>query len=231
MTQTAVIGGVGPNIGAHTARQFAENGYDVGLFARSKEYLENLATEIRANSGMGDAIGVSVDLTNRQDVRTGFKRVHETFGATDVYIHNPNYTPKRGQSVIDVDCDSFRENWELKAKSLYHCTRTVLPTMQERGGTIIVTGSGYGRRAQGKYPAYESATMAARGFTRSVAKAHGDEGIHVSYVVIDGGVNPDDPEAIHPQQIAQQYLYLAEQDQSGWVNELELRAAGDTFLG
>ncbi|MFB6185812.1 MAG: SDR family oxidoreductase, partial [Halobacteriaceae archaeon] len=212
----------------HTARLLAKRGYDVGLFARSTEYLQTIATEIQTEKG-GNAIGVEVDLTNQADISDGFEQVRNEFGSIDVYIHNPDYTPERSRDAIDIDLDSFRANWELKAKALYLCTQEVLPVMLERGGTIIVTGSAYGRRAQGKYPAYESAAMAARGFLRSVAKVHAEDAIQCTYVVIDSAVDPEDSDAIHPQYIARQFANLAEQDRSGRINEIEIRGPTDTF--
>ena len=42
MQKTAVITGVGPGLGASLVRKFASEGYQVGLLARSSDYIQAL---------------------------------------------------------------------------------------------------------------------------------------------------------------------------------------------
>jgi len=42
MSETAVIAGVGPGLGESLVRRFAQEGYSVGMFARSADYLLEL---------------------------------------------------------------------------------------------------------------------------------------------------------------------------------------------
>ena len=60
MARTAVVAGVGPGLGASLAHTFVEEGCDVGLFARSSEYTEELAEELREAGG--EAVAVSADI-------------------------------------------------------------------------------------------------------------------------------------------------------------------------
>jgi short-subunit dehydrogenase len=52
MTQTAVIAGVGPGLGASLAHRFAGEGLDIGLLSRTEEFLETLrdSNESRATA-------------------------------------------------------------------------------------------------------------------------------------------------------------------------------------
>jgi len=56
MARTAVIAGVGPGLGASIARKFVAEGCQVGLFARSTEYVDELAAELGE-----DALAVPTD--------------------------------------------------------------------------------------------------------------------------------------------------------------------------
>lgn len=49
MSRTAVIAGAGPLLGAALARKFAAEGCSLALFARSHEFIEDLAAELRAD--------------------------------------------------------------------------------------------------------------------------------------------------------------------------------------
>ena len=48
MSKTAVISGVGSGLGAALVRKFASEGYQVGLLARSPDYIQGLAEELPA---------------------------------------------------------------------------------------------------------------------------------------------------------------------------------------
>ena len=74
---TAVIAGVGPGLGESLVRRFADDGYSVGMFARSEEYLSELQESIE-NEG-GEALAVPTDLTSQEGVSEGFDAVREEF--------------------------------------------------------------------------------------------------------------------------------------------------------
>ena len=70
MTRTVVIAGVGPGLGASIARKFAAEGCAVGLFARSAEFIEDLANEL--DETPGDALAIPTDVTDPEGVAAGF---------------------------------------------------------------------------------------------------------------------------------------------------------------
>ena len=57
MTRTAVIAGVGPGLGESIARTFASNGCNVALFARSADYIEELAEELKERFDLSEEKG------------------------------------------------------------------------------------------------------------------------------------------------------------------------------
>ncbi|WP_049925801.1 SDR family NAD(P)-dependent oxidoreductase [Halopiger goleimassiliensis] len=59
MTCTAVIAGVGPGLGESLARTFVDEGCQIGLFARSEDYLEELADALGS-----DAVAAPTDITD-----------------------------------------------------------------------------------------------------------------------------------------------------------------------
>lgn len=72
-----------------------------------------------------------------------------------------------------------------------------------------------------------------------MARDLGPKGIHVSYLIIDGGIdtprarerNPDRPEGtlIQPDSIARTALELTRQDRSAWTFEVDIRPFCETW--
>ena len=85
MPRTAVIAGVGPGLGESLARKFAAEGCDVALFARSTEYIEDLAADL---PDPGEGLAVTVDLADVEAIREGFEAVRDAFGPVDVLVNH-----------------------------------------------------------------------------------------------------------------------------------------------
>ena len=64
MKKTAVITGVGPGLGASLVRKFASEGYQVGLLARSPDYIQTLAAELGASGT--NALALPTDIGDSQ---------------------------------------------------------------------------------------------------------------------------------------------------------------------
>ena len=83
MPRTAVIAGVGPGLGASIARKFVAEGCQVGLLARSPEFIFDLAGELGE-----DALAVPTDITDRSQVAGAFETVREAFGPVDILVNH-----------------------------------------------------------------------------------------------------------------------------------------------
>jgi len=238
MSRTAVVAGVGPRIGESVARKFAEEGCSVGLFARSEEYLEELAAELTGGTD-GEAVAAPTDITDPAQVEAGFERVRAAFGPVDVLVNNAYPTGEResglaasGEGPLGSERSAFESSWRVWAHGAFLCSEEAAADMLAGdGGAILFTSSRAARR--GGDPAHHSAGFAARGLARSLAHQLWPEGVHVANVLVDGGVaRPDqrdwadlpDDEWIHPDHVAETYWHLVEQPSSAWTLELDLRA-------
>jgi len=75
MPDTAIVAGLGPGFCERFAERLAAEGYSLGLFGRSEEYLESYAADL--NEGGYDALAVPTDVTDPDQVAAGFARVRE----------------------------------------------------------------------------------------------------------------------------------------------------------
>ena len=231
MTRTAVIAGVGPGLGASIARKFVDEGCAVGLFARSSEFIEELAAELSED---GEALAVRTDVTDAEQVTAGFAEVREAFGPVDVLVnHASGGAWKR---LMDLSDEEFEQALTVGPQGSFHCSREAVADMLDNGGgTVIFTGATSSVRGNEGALAFSTAKFAVRGMAESMARDLGSQGIHVAHVVIDGGIRPPDRDVenpddyLDPDAIATNYWRLVEQDESAWTLELDLRPYTETF--
>jgi NAD(P)-dependent dehydrogenase (short-subunit alcohol dehydrogenase family) len=231
MTRTAVIAGVGPGLGASIARKFVAEGCAVGLFARSPDFIEGLADELNTE---GEALAVQTDVTDAEAVAAGFEEVREAFGSVDVLVnHASGGAWKR---LMDLSSDEFEQALAVGPQGSLHCSQEAVADMLDNGGgTVIFTGATSSVRGNEDALAFSAGKFAVRGMAESMARDLGPQGIHVSHVVIDGGIRPPDRDVenaddyLDPDAIAESYWHLVEQDESAWTLELDLRPHTEAF--
>jgi len=248
MTETAVVAGVGPGFGETLVRRFADEGYAVAAFARSADYLADLEADLREAGH--DALAVPTDLADPEAVEAGFDAVRQEFGPVDVFVYNPS-VPAPGH-LFEVDDDDVDAVLDVVLRGAFHAAREAIADMTDTppgvdvgsqhagagdadGGTVVFTGTSIAERALGNLVAWDLAAPGLKGFAQSLARRFGAEGIHVSYVVVDGAIGGpgesdvprDDAELIDPEALADTYVDLVEQDERAWTFELDVRAYGD----
>ncbi|QLG48770.1 SDR family NAD(P)-dependent oxidoreductase [Natrinema halophilum] len=239
MADTAVIAGVGPGLGESLARKFVAEGCRVGLFARSADYLEELAADLG-----DDALAVPTDVTDPERVEAGFEEVRDAYGPVDILVNHASGGAWSG--LRDISPEEFERAWRVSAYGALLCSQTAIEDMLDDdggdggdGGTIIFTGATSAVRGRGGAIGFSAAKFAVRGMAESMARELGPLGIHVAHVVIDGQIEPprvresqpdrDGDEFLDPDAIADSYWQLVEQDRSAWTLELDVRPHVEEF--
>ncbi|MFA9417753.1 SDR family NAD(P)-dependent oxidoreductase [Natrinema sp. HArc-T2] len=233
MARTAVIAGVGPGLGESIARKFVAEDCQVGLFARSAEFLESLAADLG-----DDALAVPTNITDPEAVEAGFREVRDAFGPVDILVNHASGGAWKG--LQDISPDEFEQTMRVSAQGSLLCAQEAVDDMlADDGGTIIFTGATSAVRGRGGALGFSAAKFAARGMAESMARELGPEGIHVAHVVIDGQIEPpqrretqpdrDRAEFLDPDAIADSYWQLVMQDRSAWTLELDLRPHVEEF--
>lgn len=85
--KTVIMTGVGPGVGEHVAKAYAELGANVVISARSADRLERIAAEINAFDG-GRAVAVTVDAGNRDDLVKLVDTARDNFGPIHIVFNN-----------------------------------------------------------------------------------------------------------------------------------------------
>ncbi|GGL68132.1 SDR family NAD(P)-dependent oxidoreductase [Halocalculus aciditolerans] len=228
MARTVVVAGVGPGLGASLARKFSNEGCDVASFARTEEYIGELAEDL---DGPGDGLAVPVDLREPEEVRQAFDTVRGFFGSIDVLVYNASSASWRG--LMDTTEDEFENAWKVNQRGAFVCAQEAVGDMRdEDGGTVIFTGATSAVRSRGGAISFTAGKFGARGMAMDIAQEYGDEGVHAAHVVVDGQIdNPrtrdhhpdrDDDTFLDPDDIADTYCHLVEQDASTQAFEVHL---------
>jgi NAD(P)-dependent dehydrogenase (short-subunit alcohol dehydrogenase family) len=174
--RVAIVTGAASGIGRGCAEAFARAGAAVCLFDVDADAL---STAARAIDG---AIGVAVDVADRQSVEAGVRTACETFGGVDVLVNSAGV-----ESTYTIEKMPQRE-WdrviEVNLRGVMLCTQAVVPSMSARGGGAIVNiASIAGKRISFHGgAAYTASKAGVLGFTRHAAFEFGIRRIRVNAI-------------------------------------------------
>ncbi len=234
--KVAMITGAASGIGLATAKRLAEIGASIALVdinePKGKEAVEEIESLERK------AKFFRCDVTSDSDCKKTTEDVYQEFGKIDILFNNAGVI--RRKNIVELS----EEEWDLvlnvNLKAIYLLSRQVIPRMiDDGGGSIINTGSGWGLKGGPNAAAYCAAKGGAVNLTRAMAIDHGRQGIRVNCVC----PGDTDTELLHdeaaqlglddagflkaaadrplhrvglPEDIANAVLYFAS-DMSGWV--------------
>ena len=139
MTKTIFITGASSGIGEATARAAAKAGWNVALFARSKDELDRIASDI------GDAaLAIEGDATDFDAQSDAIAKTAERFGGIDAAFANAGRGMDKPGTVAG-DLDDIRGMIELNILGLLYTARAAIPELKKTKGTLVLTGSAAGR--------------------------------------------------------------------------------------
>ena len=233
--KTAVIAGVGPGSGAAIARKLAKAGCGVGLIARSADYLEKLAGDLRATKTL--VAWEKADVSDANQIKNAFAQIRQTLGSIDLLVFHASAGGPFGQGLLSIDPEDFARSWAVGTLGGFLCAQAVVPDMLKQGaGAILFTGATSSVR--GASISFSSSKFALRGLAQSLARELWPKGIHVAHIVIDAVIGdqgtadaaPGPDPLLDPDGMAEAYWQLAIQDRSAWTLEMDLRPFEEKFF-
>jgi len=236
MKHTAVTG-VGSGLGASLVRKLVKEGYRVGMFARSRDYIRRLEQELNTKEMV--AIGISTDISDRAQVQRGFQQIREKFGPIDLLINHAGNAAWK--EFVALTPEDFAQSWRVCAFGSFLCTQEAVTDMMSlQRGTILFSGATSSIRGRKGALAFSSAKFAVRGLAESLARELWPHNIHVAHIIIDGAIDtphlreqesPTFTEPLlNPDEMAEAYWSLVQQPQNAWSLELDLRPFNEDFF-
>jgi NADP-dependent 3-hydroxy acid dehydrogenase YdfG len=222
---TLLITGASSGIGAATAKQAVEAGWNVVLSARSEDKLRALGDEL----GSDQAHFVRCDVTEWDDQQRLASEAIDRFGAIDAAFANAGFGAKRG--FLEEDPDSWRSMVLTNVLGPALTIRAVLPHFLERdAGHFLITSSVAGRRALpgSLYSATKhAATAIGEGLRQELRQMHENVSIRVTTIepgMVDTPFFENRPErALHADDIARGVMFALSQPPGVDVNEMLIR--------
>lgn len=180
--RAAIVTGASTGIGASTAIRLAECGVKVAInYLQSEEKAKKVYDS--AKSAGAKAMLVRADVRQAAQVEEMIARVVKEFGKIDILVNNAGGLPRRAP-VAEIDDALWEEMMNLNLRSVFYCSRSVIPHMTKANyGRIVNVSSlaaftGGGRQAA----VYAASKAGVNGFTKGLAKELAPYGITVNSV-------------------------------------------------
>lgn len=219
--ETAVVVGIGAEIGPALVKTLTDRGMRVAVLSRSE--LGGARNE--------EVQTFSCDVTNERAAKRAFADITALMGPPSLVVYGvQGWSP--GQA-IDVEVSAFEEAWRSNCLGAFIVAQQAARSMRPLGrGTIAFLGSTSGVIGRRGHLNLAVGKFGLRAVAQVMARELWPEGIHVVHVVIDADVQtqPDGntPHA-DPRDLAETVYWLHRQPRSTWTQEVDVRPHNEAF--
>jgi NAD(P)-dependent dehydrogenase (short-subunit alcohol dehydrogenase family) len=244
--RVALVTGGGSGIGQAISLLFAQEGAKVVVLDRYLDRAEGTAAQIRATGG--DALALKADVASQVEVNAAAEKTLATYGKVDILVNNAGLSA--GSDILTIDEETWDLNLAVVLKSVYLCSKAILPNMlANRQGAIVNISSVNGLTGIGE-EAYSAAKAAMINLTQNMAVRYGRRQVRVN-VICPGTIQtpiwaervekePDVFDKLaqwyplgrvgQPQDVARAALFLAS-DEASWITGATLTVDGGLMAG
>jgi 3-oxoacyl-[acyl-carrier protein] reductase len=162
----AVVTGGATGIGRGIAMLYAQEGCDLALIDRNLDGAERVAAAIRQLGRR--AFAVKADVGVEAEIDAAFAAIRKELGDPDILVNNAGIVTVAHLETMPVA--QFDDMIRINLKSVFLCTRAVLPGMRKkRYGRIVNISSQLAYKGGEGMAHYAAAKAGILGITRSLA--------------------------------------------------------------
>jgi 3-oxoacyl-[acyl-carrier protein] reductase len=185
--RVALVTGASQGIGRATALALASAGARVIAAARNREKLDALVQEIIAAGGQ--AMAVTMDVADAEQVKAAFKLGIEKFGRLDILVNNAAVT--RDGLSLRMKLDDWESVLRTNLTGAHLCIQQALAVMvRQRYGRIINMSSVVAETGNAGQSNYVAAKAGLIGLTRAIANEVASRSITVNAIAPGFVVSP-----------------------------------------
>jgi len=149
------------------------------------------------------AVGVCMDLSNTDSIKSAFERIEKEVGSVDILVNNAGIT--KDKLLLRMSLEDWEEVIRVNLTGAFFLTSLVVKGMvKRRWGRIINISSVVGFTGNVGQVNYSSTKSALIGFTKSLAKELASRNITVN--AIAPGFIETDMTASLPEELKKEYL-------------------------
>ena len=178
--KVAIVTGAGSGIGKEIAEKFAHAGATLVIADIDGIKAAETAEELQKNKH--DAMSVSMDVTNEEQVELGVEKVVSTYGGVDILVSNAGI--QYISPLEDLPFDEWKKLLAIHLDGAFLTTRACLKNMYKRGkgGSIIYMGSVHSKEASALKAPYVTAKHGLIGLCKVVAKEGAQHNVRANVI-------------------------------------------------
>jgi 2-hydroxycyclohexanecarboxyl-CoA dehydrogenase len=177
--RTAIVTGGASGIGRAISERSAADGAAVAVFDLNGEAAEAAAGKILAAGGT--AIGLVVDVTDRQGIDAAVADVKAQLGAPTILVNSAGMTGF--DPFLDIPLEKWNKILEVNLTGTFNCCQAVIPQMLEAGwGRIVNISSSSVHSGSARMTHYVAAKSGVVGLTKALALEFASRGITVNTI-------------------------------------------------
>ncbi len=200
--KVAIVTGAAAGIGAGVAKLFAENGAHVFLADLDGVQVKSLAAALTAEGY--SAFGFEADASQPGPMAKVVDDALTRFGRVDVLINNAGVYPR--QPFLEMTEEQWDAMQQINLKSVYHCTKLVMPHMvKKKSGSVVNISSVTFFTGLENLTHYIATKGAIIGFSRGLAKEMGIHNVRVN-VITPGAIETEGEKKLLSKEEAQKFV-------------------------
>ncbi len=193
--RVAIVTGAAHGIGKVYAMRLVAEGAKVAIADLDLAGAEAVAKEI-TDSG-GDAIAIACDVSDEEAVAAMVATTVKAFGRVDILVNNASMfsvVPMSRVGFEDIDLAEWRKMMDVNVAGTWLACKAAVPEMRKNGyGKIVNISSGVVFKGVPMRVHYVASKAAIIGFTRTLAREVGGDGITVNCIAPGGTLSEENP--------------------------------------
>ncbi|MEZ4712535.1 MAG: glucose 1-dehydrogenase [Caldilineaceae bacterium] len=244
--RVAIVTGGGSGIGRAICQHFGAEGAMMAVMDRYLVRAQETAQLVDTTGAR--SLALEADVSNAQAVTEAVAQVINKWGHVDILVNNAAIS--QGDDILTIDEATWDLNLNVVLKSVFLCSKAVLPTMlAQKRGAIVNIASVNGLTGLSEEP-YSAAKAGVINLTHNMAIKYGQHNVRVN-VICPGTIQTPiwqsrvdkDPTVFEklanwyplgrvgqPEDVANAALFLAS-DQAAWITGAVLNVDGGLMAG